>query len=307
MNKSSKRLALTAWSAGMLLLLSGCVRLDSSGNPIGTVWELLGKPMSHVITYFAKDLGLGFGLGIILVTIVVRLIILPLGLHQSRKAAYQAAKRDYLKPIFDPINERMKNATTQEEKLAAQTELMQAQRENGVSMLGGLGCLPLLIQMPFFSALYFAARFTKGVSESTFLGINLGERSLILIAIIALLYFVQSYLSMLSMPEEQRSQMKTMTYTMPLVMVFMAWSLPSSVGLYWFVGGIFSIIQQLITTYLIKPGLRKKVEEEFKNNPPKAFKSTNTRKDVTPKQGKKAINQPKPKANRNAGKQRKRK
>ncbi|MGC4388636.1 YidC/Oxa1 family membrane protein insertase, partial [Streptococcus suis] len=76
----------------------------------------------------------------ILVTIIVRLIILPLGLYQSYKASYQAEKMNYLKPIFEPINERIRNATTQEEKMAAQTELMQAQREAGVSMFGGMGC-----------------------------------------------------------------------------------------------------------------------------------------------------------------------
>ena len=43
---------------------------------------------------------------------------------------------NYLKPILGPIQERMKNASTQEEKLLAQQELMAAQRENGVSMFG---------------------------------------------------------------------------------------------------------------------------------------------------------------------------
>lgn len=56
--------------------------------------------------------------------IIVRFLILPLGLYQSWKASYQSEKMAYLKPIFEPINERMRNASTQEEKLAAQTELM---------------------------------------------------------------------------------------------------------------------------------------------------------------------------------------
>ena len=116
MNKNQKRLALMGLAASMLLFLSGCVSLDKSGNPTGWVWNLLGRPMSHVITYFAHNLNLGFGLGIIFVTIIVRLIILPLGLHQSRSAAYQAAKREYLAPILEPINERLRNAETQEEK-----------------------------------------------------------------------------------------------------------------------------------------------------------------------------------------------
>lgn len=100
-------------AASMLFFIS--VSLDKSGNPTGWVWNLLGRPMSHV-TYFADNLGLGFGLGIIFVTIIVRLIILPLGLHQSRSATYQSAKREYLAPILEPINERLRNAETQEEK-----------------------------------------------------------------------------------------------------------------------------------------------------------------------------------------------
>ena len=69
---------------------------------------------------------------------------------------------------------------------------MAAQRENGLSMFGGIGCLPLLIQMPFFSALFFAAQYTNGVASSTFLGINLGKPSLALTLIVGVLYYIQS-------------------------------------------------------------------------------------------------------------------
>lgn len=301
-NKRQKRLALMGLAASMLFLLSGCVSVDKAGNPTGWVWNLLGQPMSNVITYFAENLGLGFGVGIIVVTIIVRLIILPLGLHQSRGAAYQAAKREYLAPILEPINERMRNAETQEEKMAAQAELMQAQRENGLSLMGGMGCLPLLIQIPFFSALYYAARHTPGVLNDHFLWFDLGQRDYILIVIIAALYYFQSWLSIQSVPEEQRQQMKATMYSMPLMMIFFGFSSPSAVILYWLVGGIFSIIQQLITNYIIKPRLKEKVAEEFKNNPPKAPRTTpNTRKDVTPKNAQAIPN--KTKKNRNAGKQ----
>ena len=291
MNKNQKRLALMGLATSMLFFLSGCVSLDKSGNPTGWVWNLLGRPMSHIITYFANNLGLGFGLGIVFVTIIVRLIILPLGLHQSRGAAYQAAKREYLAPILEPINERLRNAETQEEKMAAQSELMQAQRENGVSLMGGVGCLPLLIQLPFFSALYYAARYTPGVLHDHFLWFNLNSRDFPLIIIIAALYYFQSWLSIQQVPEEQRKQMAVTMYSMPIMMI-----------VYWFVGGIFSIIQQLITNYIIKPRLQEKVAEEFAKNPPKAPRKTpGTRKDVTPKNTQAIAN--KPKKNRNAGKQ----
>ena len=153
--KTFKRLLFSGMGLTLLLILSGCVQTNKQGQPTGEgfVYQFLVAPMSKVITYFAHDLNLGFGLAIILVTIIVRLIILPLGLYQSWNATYQSEKRNYLSPIFTPINERMKNAETQEEKLAAQQALVAAQKENGLSMLGGVGCLPLLIQMPFFSTL----------------------------------------------------------------------------------------------------------------------------------------------------------
>ncbi|MBA2796428.1 membrane protein insertase YidC [Streptococcus porcinus] len=303
------RILFSTMALSVLFTLTGCVGRDKQGNPTGIIWDILGKPMSHFIEYFANHMGLGFGLAIIIVTIIVRTIILPLGLYQAKKASYQSEKMAYLKPVFDPINQRVKNATTQEEKFAAQSELMAAQKENGINMLGGMGCLPLLIQMPFFSAMYFAALHTKGISTSHFLGIDLGSKSLILTAIIAVLYFFQSWLSMQAVAEEQRAQMKTMMYTMPIMMIFMTMTLPAGVGLYWLVGGFFSIIQQLITTYFIKPKLRQQIEEEFKNNPPKVGKVSNVRKDVTPSKDKTNKNIPKstssPK-NRNAGKQKRR-
>ena len=89
----------------------------------------------------------------------------------------------------------------------------------------------------------------------------------------------------------------------------MSISLPASVALYWFIGGIFSIIQQLVTTYVLKPKLRRKVEEEYTKNPPKAYKANNARKDVTNSTKATESNQAiitSKKTNRNAGKQKRR-
>ncbi|MGC3549552.1 hypothetical protein ACPTGT_12935, partial [Enterococcus faecium] len=47
-------------------------------------------------------------------------------------------------------------------KMAAQAEMQQVYRVNGLSMTGGIGCQPVLIQMPNLSALYFTARYTEG-------------------------------------------------------------------------------------------------------------------------------------------------
>ena len=282
--KSIKRIALSIMGVAMLLVLTGCVQVDkATGQPTGFIWNTIGAPMAEAIKYFATDKGLGFGVAIIIVTIIVRLIILPLGIYQSWKATLHSEKMNALKHVLEPHQTRLKEATTQEEKLEAQQSLFAAQKEHGISMFGGVGCFPLLIQMPFFSAIYFAAQHTEGVSEASFLGIALGSPSWILIACAGVLYYIQSLLSLHGVEDEtQREQLKKMIYMSPMMIVMFSIFSPASVTLYWVVGGFMMILQQFIVNYIIRPKLRKKVREEYSKNPPKASKTSATRKDVTP-------------------------
>ena len=282
--KSIKRFALSAMGVAMLLVLTGCVQIDkATGKPIGPVWDFLGAPMGEAIKYFATDKGLGFGVAIIIVTIIVRLIILPLGIYQSWKATLHSEKMNALKHVLEPHQTRLKEATTQEEKLEAQQALFAAQKEHGISMFGGVGCFPILIQMPFFSAIYFAAQHTEGVAEASFLGIELGSPSWILVAFAGVLYYLQSLLSLHGVEDEtQREQIKKMIYMSPMMIVMFSIFSPASVTLYWVVGGFMMILQQFIINYIVRPKLRKKVREEYAKNPPKASTSSASRKDVTP-------------------------
>ncbi|WP_079269161.1 membrane protein insertase YidC [Streptococcus suis] len=303
--KNKRLFMLSGMALSTLLFLSGCVQTDKSGNPTGLIWDWLGQPMSNLIRFFAEDQALGFGLAIIIVTLLVRFIILPLGIYQSWKAAIQSEKMNYLKPILGPIQERMKNASSQEEQLAAQQEYFATQKQYGVSMLGGIGCLPMLIQMPFFTALFYAARYTEGISEATFLGIDLGSPSIILTAVAGVLYYIQSLLMQVGMDEEQKKQMRTVAIINPLFIVMFSWSSPAGVTLYWVVGGFIGLVQQALTNFILKPRIRKQVEEEFKNITVSA--TPRKTKDVTPTTS--AVIEGKTnnkKKNRNSGKQRSR-
>ena len=182
-------------------------------------------------------------------------------------------KKSSIKPHMDVINERMKTATSPEEKMAAQQELQQFYKDNDINIMGGIGCLPLLIQMPIFTALFFAAKVTPGISESVFFGINLGKPSLILVALAGISYFLQSYISMIGMSDEQRKQMRMMTYLSPLMIIFFSFKAPAGVTLYWVIGGIFSCIQSLITNLYHKPKVKKEIAEHFEKNPVKVVKS----------------------------------
>jgi YidC/Oxa1 family membrane protein insertase len=271
----------------IMLFLSGCVRTDSHGNPdtSGFVYRILVHPMGQAITYLVQNFNWSYGWAVIFMTIIVRLVILPLGISQSKKTMIQSEKMQALKPQVAAAQAKMKTAATREEQVAAQAEMQQVYRENGMSMTGGIGCLPLLIQMPIFSALYFTARYTEGIRESSFYGIDLGSPSLILVAIAGIAYLLQGYLSTIGIPEEQKKTMRTMLIVSPAMIVFMSISAPAGVTLYWVVGGVFSCLQTYITNVIMKPRLKAQVAEELKKNPPKTV--VTPPKDVTPEKAEK--------------------
>lgn len=269
--KKTKKWLFAAGMASLLLTLSGCVSTNKDGTPTGEGWvyKLLVEPISHFINYLVNNFHWSYGVAIIIITIIVRTIIMPLGLYQSKKSMIQTERMAVLKPQMDAIQQKLKSAQTQDEQMAANMEMQKLYKENGISMMGGMGCLPLLIQMPVFTALFYAVKFTPGISDSTFLGVNLGEPNLIFVILAGLSYLAQSLISMIGIPEEQKKTMRTMMFTSPLMIVFISFRSPAGVTLYWIAGGIFSCIQTLITNLYHKPKIKAAIAEELKKNPPK--------------------------------------
>ena len=136
--------------------------------------------------------------------------------------------------------------TTNEEKMAAQQALMAAQKDNGINMLSSIGCLPMLIQWPFFIALYNAAAYTTGISSSTFYGIPLGHPSVVLVIISGVLYFIQTWISTLSMTPEQKKSGMAMLIMSPAMIVVFSFMSPAGVALYWAVSNAFQVLQILV-------------------------------------------------------------
>lgn len=300
-----KNWLLASGLVGIMLTLSGCVSMDKNGNPdkSGIVYRILVEPLGGFLQYLAKDFNWGYGLAIIMVTVIVRIILLPLGIHQSKQTMVQSEKMHFLKPQIDQAQAKLKAATSPEEQMKAQQEMQAVYKENGVSMFGGMGCLPLLIQMPIFSALYYTARFTPGIQSATFLGINLGESNIVLVVIAGLFYLIQGFISQIGVPEEQKKTMRSMLIVSPLMIVFMSMSAPAGVTLYWVVGGLISCLQTFITNVIMKPRIKAQVQAEMKKNPPKTV-VTPPKKDVTPKEIKTNVaDYTKKNKNRNAGKQ----
>lgn len=280
--KKLKNWVLASGLLGVALFLTGCVQRNSDGTPTGKGWvyNILVKPMGIAINYLADVFNGNYGWAIILITIVVRLIILPLGLHQSRSSIIQQEKMTALKPQLDQAQQNIKEATTVEEQRAAQLEMSALYKENGVSMTGGMGCLPMIIQLPIFSALFYATQYTDGIDSSTFFGVNLGERSLLFVALAGLSYLGVSLVSMIGIPESQRKTMGAMMFMNPLMIIFFSFSTSAGVTLYWIVGGIFSMAQTYISNVLMKPRIKAQIQAELEANPMKTVVKPRVKKEV---------------------------
>lgn len=290
----------------LTLLLSACTNTQTHRTPptgflYGPIYHWLGLPMQHLITWIAKLFGNppNYGWAILLITLIVRLVLLPLMLSQSKSTLRQQHRREAIKPQLDDIQKRQATATTPEEKAALSQEMMTTMKENGVSMTGGIGCLPLLIQLPVFSALYMAIQYSPAIFKSTFLGISLGHTNLIIAILAGLTYVLQGYLSLVGLPASQKKQMQTMMMMSPVMTFFIALVSPAGLGLYFFAGGILAIFQTLITNFYYMPRIKAEVAADLKKNPPKPVAKTV----ITPKPKPIQATESKPKRNRNAGKQ----
>lgn len=167
-----------------------------------------------------------YGIAVILLTVLVRLALAPLGFTQFR--ALQAQKK--LQPKVAELQRKYKDRPQE-----MQRRLLELYREHGVNPLSG--CLPLLIQFPVLVGLYQAlTRLPKGAS---FLVWDLSGRDPFFI--LPLLAGLTTYFSMKPTLVDAR-QSHTM-YLMSAVTGFITYTLPSGLGLYWVVSNLFSLAQ----------------------------------------------------------------
>lgn len=249
------------------IFLGGCVQRTSSGKPYGLIYDWLAVPTQHLLKWIANLLGGSYGWSIVVITVAVRFLLLPLMLNQMKKTTIQQEKMAAIKPQLLKIQKQAQSAQTQEEQLLLNQQMMALYHENGISMTGGIGCLPLLIQMPIFAALYAAIEYSPDLAHYTFFGINLAGRSFTFVALTFLIYALQGWLSTRGMPQ-QDDQMSKVTSGMmmiysPVMFAFMTWIAPAGLGLYFFAGGIIACLQTLLINAM-RPRIKKEVEAEMK-------------------------------------------
>jgi len=235
-----------------LALLSGCTQIDQPINSESTgIWnKWFVYPMSLMITFFA-DLftsgeEIGYGLAIVVVTIIIRLILVPLNVKQLKSSKAMQDIQPELKEIQKKYSS--KDAKTQQK---LQQETMALFQKHGVNPLAG--CLPIFIQMPVMIAMYHAIMRTPGVKDANFLWFHLGHSDYILPLIAGAATYLQQKLMMSGNASAQNPQMQIMLYVMPLFITVIGMFFPSALALYWVVGNVFMVAQ---TLFIRKPMMK---------------------------------------------------
>lgn len=275
MKKFRKYIGLIAICLAVMLIVTACAQSGGANKPptgfiYGAIYKFIGKPMQNIMLYFSNIIGgaNGAGWAIILMTLVVRMILLPLMLNQQKKSTTQQEKMSRLQPQMKLIQDTMKRKDLNQDQ---QMTLAGWQRElyskNHLSLTGGMGCLPLIIQFPIMIGIYDAVMYSKSLASSSFFGISLSSRSISVTIFATIFAFAQGYLSLVGIPQEQKKQMQSMMLMNPIMTLFICLSVSGSVALYWAAGNFFSIIQQLLVTYIITPKVKKEVDEELKREP----------------------------------------
>ncbi|MFB1051709.1 YidC family membrane integrase SpoIIIJ [Paraliobacillus sp. JSM ZJ581] len=249
-----KKVLLLVTLIGLLVFLSGCgdINSDITSESEG-IWDsYFVYPLSVVIKEAAKLFSGSFGLAIVVVTIIIRLILLPLNIKQLRSSK---AMQD-IQPELQKIKEKYssKDAQTQQK---LQKETMELFQKNGVNPMAG--CLPVLVQMPILIAFYHAIMRTPHLDEGSFLWFQLSEPDpyYILPIVAAGATFLQQKLMMAGTNTTQNAAMPQMTmmlYMMPIMIGVMALFFPSALALYWVVGNIFMVLQ---TLFIRRPMMNK--------------------------------------------------
>ena len=247
------------------LLASNDLCINKNEDPELEDLVYLGWPLIRWINrWFTINLfdwlsgwGLNMGLVLLLMTLIVKALVYP----ATYKSFISSAKMRALRPYIQKINEKYPK---QEDALKKQQETMALYSQYGVSPMGG--CLPMLIQMPVFMALFFFVPNAIELRQQSFLwapdlstydsvinfGFNipfLGNHLSLFCLLFSVTNIINTWYSMKqqdTMGQQQMPGMKIMMYAMPVMFIFIFNSYSSGLNYYYFISGLIGILTMVI-------------------------------------------------------------
>ncbi len=277
--------------------------LDETADLGWGIFGFLNRTVFYPVFNFLKGFLSNYGLIIILMTIVVRIIMSPL----VYKSYLSSAKMKVIRPELTALNEKYPG---KENAMKRQQETMAIQRKAGVSMMSG--CIPALLQMPVFFALFKFFPTNLALRQESFLWApDLSSYDIIfklpfsipfygdhvslfpILASVAIFFYMkmnQSQQANMQAPPQEgmpdmSKMMKYMIYFSPIMMLFFFNNYASSLSLYYFISNLLTItIMLVIKNYVIDEDKIHAQIEENKKRPEKAKSKFRQRIDTAMKQ-----------------------
>jgi len=196
---------------------------------LGAIMDWLAGGLGWVLDQLVQLTG-SYGLSIILSTVIVRLLLYPLMLSQTKS---MVAMRK-LQPELEKLQKKYGN-----DKEKYQQKMMELYQEHKINPLGG--CLPMLVQLPILFAFLRVLNNSNFGEGAKFLGLwvlNQPDPYYILPILAAVTTYIQSRMTM-----TDQSQ-KAMLVIMPIMIGIFSLSFPAGMVLYWVTSNVFGIVQQ---------------------------------------------------------------
>lgn len=218
--------------------LENIIDYDAWGIPLG----FIARPMVFLLNVFHDWVG-SWGVAIILLTLTVKLVLFPV----TYKSAVGMRQMQLLKPELDKLKERFPD-----DRERQQMEQLKLFKERGVNPLQG--CLPMLLQMPVWLALYRSLWSAVDLYQQPFLwlpDLTAKEPGIPFLALgLGVVFFAQQLLTPMTTDNQQA---KVMRWVMPIMFTFFMFALPSGLVLYIFVNTVLSVGQQLVINKSVGP------------------------------------------------------
>jgi YidC/Oxa1 family membrane protein insertase len=218
------------------------------------IFKTLAVPILYALT-FLNSFTNSYGLAIIIFTLFFYTLLFPMRWYQSKSFKKASGNAPKMKDLQDRLKEMQKKGIPADDPRMRELQMEQLKMTKDALPIGG--CLPMLLQFPLLIALYTAVTIAIGFRQAPFMwlpDLSAGDPWHIL----EFGFAFSMILSMKFTPQavaatpEQQMQQKMMTYLMPVMMLWVMWSAPAGLLLYWFSGNIVSFVQQIIINRMNK-------------------------------------------------------
>lgn len=229
-----------------------CTEISVVEGGYETLWtSVFVKPLAWIIVNLGKLLWSNYGLAIIVITIIIKLVLLPVTI----KSLKQSQSIQKAQPKLNKIEKKYAGKTDQESMMMKSNEMMAVYKEFKINPMSG--CLLSFLQIPLFFAFYEALNRLPILFEGKFLWFHLGMTPLaaagqgdwyylILPIIVGLVTYFSFKMNNNSMSGDQAKQMKMM-FNIMIVMIFItSFSMSTSIIIYWITNSILAILQNLL-------------------------------------------------------------